>query len=165
MRKPRLFEVFAGTGVVLVLAAILWPVTSCACGGESSKRVACVSNLKQQGLAVLMYAGDWDNVLPDRDRWMDAAKDYTHNQSIFKDSEVKGEGLYGYSFNADLSEANTETSKNPEKVSMAYDSINLGRNASDRVNSLPVEGRHKGRNGMSYLDGHAKSVPAAQASP
>ncbi len=165
MRKPRLYEVFVSIGILTILAALFLPVTACACGGESSKRAACVSNLKQQGLAMLMYANDWDNVLPHRDRWMDAVKAYTHNQSIFKDSEVKGEGLYGYSFNADLSEANTEPLKNPEKVSMTYDSINLGRNASDRVNSLPVEGRHGGRNGMGYLDGHAKSVPRVQASP
>ncbi|MFI5385823.1 MAG: hypothetical protein ACHQ50_06850, partial [Fimbriimonadales bacterium] len=37
---------------------------------------------------------------------------------------------------------------------LIYDSVNLARNASDLVGSLPNPGRHHGHNNLCFADGH-----------
>jgi len=143
--------------IVLLMGAVLFPV--CACGHYAAKRTACISNLKQQGLGVQMYLADWDNRLPNRDRWMDQTKGYVKRDGVFHDPEVQGKESFGYGYDADLSGKNAGSWAKADKEPMIYDSTNLGRNASDRMASLPVPGRHSGRNGMAYLDGHARSLP------
>lgn len=69
---------------------------------------------------------------------------------------IAGPGLSGYALNAGV--INTK-SPDPTRIPFIYDSINLARNASDLATSLPLPGRHKGRNNVAYLDAHAKSVP------
>jgi len=49
--------------IMAILAAILFPVFAKA--REKARQAACSSNLKQIGLAVMMYISDYDQVLPD----------------------------------------------------------------------------------------------------
>lgn len=55
-------EVLIVVGVCLILFAIILPVFSIA--KKKSKRTACVSNLKQIGMALQLYAQDNDEMLP-----------------------------------------------------------------------------------------------------
>lgn len=142
--------------ILLVLAAILYPITACACSKMSSSTV-CLSNLKHQALGNVMYAEDHDGRFPARDYWMDAIAPHVKNQGIFHDPEVE-KGSYGYAFNAALSKA--KSPPNPDKVPLVYDSVNPIRNASDPFTSPPAGGRHPKekptRNNVGYADGHAK---------
>jgi prepilin-type N-terminal cleavage/methylation domain-containing protein/prepilin-type processing-associated H-X9-DG protein len=66
VRKPSsgftLIELLVVIAVIAILASILFPVFSQARGRAQQAR--CLSNLKQLGLACLMYADDWRGVLP-----------------------------------------------------------------------------------------------------
>ena len=69
LRKQRfsaftLIELLVVIAIIAVLAAILFPVFSAA--RESARATACLSNLRQIGMAFGMYTQDWDNRLPDR---------------------------------------------------------------------------------------------------
>lgn len=57
-----LIELLVVIGIIAVLAAILFPVFAQA--RESGRRTACLSNLRQLGLAFTMYAQDYDERLP-----------------------------------------------------------------------------------------------------
>ena len=61
-RGFTLIELLVVIAIIAILAAILFPVFSRA--RENARKAACLSNLKQIGQAFLMYAQDWDEVLP-----------------------------------------------------------------------------------------------------
>ncbi len=57
-----LIELLVVIAVIAILASILFPVFSQA--RNRAQQARCLSNLKQLGLACLMYADDWRGVLP-----------------------------------------------------------------------------------------------------
>jgi prepilin-type N-terminal cleavage/methylation domain-containing protein/prepilin-type processing-associated H-X9-DG protein len=57
-----LIEILVVIAIIAILAAILFPVFARA--RENARRASCQSNLKQIGLGFLMYAQDYDSVLP-----------------------------------------------------------------------------------------------------
>ncbi len=57
-----LIELLVVIAIIAILAAILFPVFSRA--REKARQAACMSNLKQLGLAAHMYAQDYDELFP-----------------------------------------------------------------------------------------------------
>lgn len=64
-RAFTLIELLVVIAIIAILAAILFPVFAQA--KEAAKKTTCVSDTKQSALAAIMYAGDWDDVLPRHD--------------------------------------------------------------------------------------------------
>lgn len=67
--------------IVAIMAAIALPALSKA--RAQAQRVVCISNMKQLGLSMIMYATDHNNVLPSCGKWCDEVKPY-HGQSADK---------------------------------------------------------------------------------
>lgn len=57
-----LIELLVVIAIIAILAAILFPVFARA--REQARSASCLSNMKQLGLATLMYSQDWDNAFP-----------------------------------------------------------------------------------------------------
>lgn len=64
-RGFTLIELLVVIAIIAILAAILFPVFAQA--KEAAKKTTCVSNTKQTALAVIMYAGDYDDTMPRHD--------------------------------------------------------------------------------------------------
>jgi prepilin-type N-terminal cleavage/methylation domain-containing protein len=64
-RAFTLIELLVVIAIIAILAAILFPVFAQA--KEAAKKTQCVSNTKQTALAAIMYATDFDDVLPRHD--------------------------------------------------------------------------------------------------
>jgi len=62
-RGFTLIELLVVIAIIAILAAILFPVFARA--REQARKTACLSNLKQIGLAAGMYAEDYDEAYPD----------------------------------------------------------------------------------------------------
>ena len=57
-----LIELLVVIAIIAILAAILFPVFAQA--REKARQTSCLSNMKQLGLGILMYAQDYDNTTP-----------------------------------------------------------------------------------------------------
>lgn len=127
LRKPSksgftLIELLVVIAIIAILAAILFPVFSQA--REKARAISCLSNTKQIGLALLMYAEDYDEQFPagrfnpyfpnpaDYGKgWAGQVYPYTKNADIFKcpddgTASMSGGGItlspvsYIYNYNA-----------------------------------------------------------------
>lgn len=62
VRGFTLIELLVVIAIIAILAAILFPVFASA--REKARQTACLSNMKQMGLACMSYATDYDETLP-----------------------------------------------------------------------------------------------------
>jgi hypothetical protein len=147
--------------VFAILAAILFPVYS---NGGPTHRTGCISNVKQLAVAMQFYFQDNNERFPLRDNWMDATKDYRKNDDMLRCPTLAREktapkNQYGYAMNQAMSGA--KEPEMPGKVPLVFDSINLARNASGTLESLPDPPRHVKVNYIGYADGHAGPLSVA----
>ncbi|HZO87340.1 MAG TPA: DUF1559 domain-containing protein [Chthonomonadaceae bacterium] len=107
-----LIELLVVIAIIAILAAILFPVFSQA--REKARQTSCLSNSKQIGTALLMYAEDYDEQFPSGrfnpfapnpadygKGWAGQVYAYTKNAQIFKcpddsTSQVSGNGITLY---------------------------------------------------------------------
>ena len=94
IRRPRgftLIELLVVIAIIAILAAILFPVFAQA--REKARQTTCVSNMKQLGIGITMYAQDWDENFPygymySGDRkylywWQDSIRPYVKNELVY----------------------------------------------------------------------------------
>jgi prepilin-type processing-associated H-X9-DG protein len=149
------FWVFCG---LIVVGIVFFPPVGH--GREEAKKSACLSSMKNHATAAIIYLSDYDDRFPNRDNWIDATYPYAMKgwysvvcPEVYKEHNPQ---LFGYCFNAKLS--NAKAPKDATTTPLIFDSVNLARNASGGLDSLPNPGRHEGMNNIAYADGHAKSV-------
>jgi len=103
-RGFTLVEILVVVGIIAVLVAIALPVLSRARG--AARKAKCAGHMRQCGLAVEMYAGDYDDMLPmirhnldwqgpALTPWYEAIAPYTRNTDIYRcpDSPQHPEGI------------------------------------------------------------------------
>ena len=86
-RGFTLIELLVVIAIIAILAAILFPVFARA--REKARQTSCLSNLKQIGLAVMMYAQDYDECYPEPytpftnwPLWQDTIQPYMKNTQL-----------------------------------------------------------------------------------
>jgi prepilin-type N-terminal cleavage/methylation domain-containing protein len=90
-----LIELLVVIAIIAILAAILFPVFSQA--REKARTISCLSNCRQLGLAITMYADDHDEAYPcscmqgmmgmemaNMQSWLDTTQPYIKNWGIFR---------------------------------------------------------------------------------
>jgi prepilin-type N-terminal cleavage/methylation domain-containing protein/prepilin-type processing-associated H-X9-DG protein len=106
-----LIELLVVIAIIAILAAILFPVFARA--REKARQTSCLSNLKQIGTAVIMYATDNDNMMPWQQMfvawggvgnlgmpgWLEVIQPYAKNTQIYRCPSGPANTLSHYSFN------------------------------------------------------------------
>jgi prepilin-type processing-associated H-X9-DG protein len=132
-----------------------------AMGEEGAQQAACLSNLKQIGLGILMYAQDHDEKLPSADKWTDEIMPYIKNEAILKCPSAPDLAC-AYALNKKIAGKSLGEIANPATTVLVFESTKGARNFSDAMATLDPKGRHNGGNNFVYTDGHAKWVRAGQ---
>jgi prepilin-type N-terminal cleavage/methylation domain-containing protein/prepilin-type processing-associated H-X9-DG protein len=129
-----LIELLVVIAIIAILAAILFPVFARA--RAKARQTACLSNVKQLGLATEMYTQDYDEMLvPSAHRppsgggsppntapiWPAYIRPYVRNEQLFVCPDAKSRGWYVETWG--------------ERGRLPY---GLNRDTEDRVNGLPL---------------------------
>ena len=150
-QKWIIIGVVAGAAFMLltalaIFAAILLPVFGRA--KDKAQATACLNNVRQLGMAVLMYAADHEERLPEADSWKDAIAEYVRDNEALFTCPATGQG---YIFNEALSGVDLKDIDNPQGTPMLWEP------------ALDAEGQvgpHMGQFNVCYVDGHARMVDA-----
>ncbi|MGD9495617.1 MAG: hypothetical protein AB7Y46_04835 [Armatimonadota bacterium] len=123
---------------------------------DDAAREACASNLKQLGLAMLMYAQDYDERLPIADRWCGATYPYIRNREIHHCPA--DDAAFSYAFNYKLSRQPLTAVRQPAHAIALYESEIGKGDAFDWPDfpgaSVPDPARHPEGNNYGFVDGH-----------
>jgi Protein of unknown function (DUF1559). len=148
----------------VLLGAVLLPVISQARAAAQQK--TCITNLKQQSLALMMYAQDSDECFPPAKRWMDLADPYLRDEQPLHCPTVSAgnPSAFGYAYYVRASEVPLASIEFPQSTPLVFDSTSLGRNSSDTGGSFAVSpprhpgprGRGRGAN-LAFMDGSVGS--------
>jgi prepilin-type N-terminal cleavage/methylation domain-containing protein len=84
-----LIELLVVIAIIAILAAILFPVFAQA--REKARQVSCLSNMKQIGIGLIMYASDYDSIYPPSQlgtgtelvSWPQIMQPYIKNEQVF----------------------------------------------------------------------------------
>jgi len=166
-RRRLLLALAAAVLVLLPLAALRTAAQDRSQDKARAEAVKMVSlsNLRQIGLVVVVYAQEHGGRLPDADRWVDEiAPTLAHGgekalRSLLWDQATPPTQPYGYAFNRSLSGVNLATLKDPSQVVMVFESTLDRRNAADTGQSVPSPGRHGGGTHYVFADGRARWIP------
>ncbi|MGD8239289.1 MAG: prepilin-type N-terminal cleavage/methylation domain-containing protein [Armatimonadota bacterium] len=97
-RGFTLIELLVVIAIIAILAAILFPVFARA--REKARGSACISNMRQMGLAFGMYADDFDEMYPPAPKWKSRLLPYIRNRDLFKcPSRRRLPWFYGHGYN------------------------------------------------------------------
>jgi prepilin-type N-terminal cleavage/methylation domain-containing protein/prepilin-type processing-associated H-X9-DG protein len=126
-----LIELLVVMAIIALLAAILFPVFARA--REAARKITCLSNIKQLGAALLMYADNWDEKFPNGVKWeSDGTEysycvpllDYVQEKSLFHcPSDPGGDNAFSYKTAA-------QCSFSPDYINALGESIVFNQSAS-----------------------------------
>jgi len=134
----------------------IWSLIGPMIAGERGRaqQTACSSNLKQLGLALLMYLQDHDNWLPD-EGWVEAVYPYINNRAVFT-CPSRPEQPVGYALNEALLPMNMGDLPEPSQTVLAFETLEGGEAPVGGAELIPPEGIHDGGINVLFADGHVK---------
>ena len=139
--------------IVAIMMGIMLPALSQA--RLAARRAVCISNLKQLGIATMVYAQDNNDRYPSADKWCDLLKPYYKDDKLLVCPSA-GQAKCSYAINKNLPEF-TEQVERPAETILLFES-RPGWNQSGGTELLTTE-NHQGKGcNILFCDGHVEFV-------
>ena len=143
--------------LLLIATALLLPVVFSGPSKEVSASIRCLSQAKQVGTALMMYAQDYDERLPPAEKWMTVTLPYMKDAKIYLCPTVHqadDKAVASGAMDTRLSGKSLAKLSNPDSVLLAYESTRTDWDATDPAQTFAP--RHNGHGNVIFADGHAK---------
>lgn len=144
--------------VIILLAALLYPVLRDPTA--KAKQAICLSNMKQLGYAMFLYAEKHDGRLPNASAWVDELVPYQGNGWGYRCPKNPDKGI-SYAFNSRLDGLKLDDIKSPDDTVMLFES-RTGRNRHGGPELFPDEPRHPGGCNILFVSGRAKWIEKSE---
>ncbi len=129
--------------LVAVLIAVAFALVGCGgSGGGSSSNAGtanlatCTTNMKSITLGFLMYANDYDDVLPVSNTWCDATLPYVKQKGLYHCPALTTATQVGYSLNSAYAGAGTQSITNPNTATLVFESNSLTWNSTQLLSDF-----------------------------
>jgi prepilin-type processing-associated H-X9-DG protein len=142
-----------------VLAAMLLPALAKA--KSRAQAISCMNNMKQLGLAHIMYASENKDRFAAADHWCDALRKYAPEARTFVCPAERAAQRCDYAFNAKLAGLDMKQVSSPAQTVLLFESEG-GWNVSGGEELTVGPGRHGGKVGVVFVDGHVEMVGASR---
>ena len=153
----------AGVVVVLFVAYIFLPITACGCSTkEGARKTASISNAKQNGTALLIYAADWEQ-FPPANAWATATAQYRKYGDTLRDLTLPTKSKYGFAFYSPAELVNPDLIETPERVPLIFQTDKLVLNANGPLSLLPAKPRAEGKDIICFADSSTKRIERGAA--
>ena len=175
-RGFTLIELLVVIAIIAILAAILFPVFQKV--RENARRTACLSNLKQIGLAVTQYYQDFDEKTPPgcnsyggAEGWAGQIYTYVKSTDVFycPDDGVTPRhngaipfNVSSYGYNSQISIASPDAAANNVSVNSRPDSVTLSAYNSPAKTVLLFEVQNSTGYDITRADSHGDGVKYAE---
>jgi prepilin-type N-terminal cleavage/methylation domain-containing protein len=145
MRRSKgftLIELLVVIAIIAILASILFPVFARA--REQARKTVCLSNMKQLGLAMLMYTQDYDEMLPAGAANWWAASDICNWNNGYKSTSDNPPTTYLATFQTSCTPATSRNSGpfldlNPPVIRNAWFTLTLPYVKNNSLNYCPTD--------------------------
>lgn len=147
------------SGAFLVLipicAGMLLPALAKAKG--KALNVACMNNVRQLNLGLLMYAGDNGEAFPPADRWCDASMKYVNAEKPFR-CAAEPDQRSSYALNAKVAGKKTTDIKEPARTVLVFGCAGGWNQAGGPELASPHQHAAGGVT-VGFADGHTEVLP------
>jgi YARHG domain len=158
---PRVKRLFSMLGVILMvilaLGLVIWKLGEPKRELNQKERIQALSNVKQIGLGLVMYAQDYDERLPPSKNWKDAIFPYIKSEKVFQSPRVPNQEV-GYAYNTSVNSQNMNDIPVPANTVATFESPLGGENPSggqkDALTPVFV---------VAFGDGHAKEITTSDS--
>lgn len=152
-----------GAAWLLFGIAVTFPMFGHHGGRKSHSRSACLSNIKQLTLGMIMYTDDHDDRFPLADSWQRAIQPIVKLDDLFRCPVATS--AWSYALDSPMAGVLMESVKEPERQVLLFEANAALPNASGgRERLAPRHGAGKGAvASIGFVDGHAKRFTSAEA--
>ncbi len=142
-------------------AAIIFPVFAQA--REAAIKTRIISNVKQAGTALMVYASNFDDRYPPADRWVDLSQKENVNEIVLPDQTGKvAPGTFYHAMNSGLSGLSLAKLEDASQTVATFWSTKPDRNANDKVESVRWSRPRNGFTVVSLADSSARALKDGQ---